>query len=415
MEKLEKLLMNKLECYSSIIIYGAGSVGRVFAERIIALYPHLPLESFAVTSIKNNDMCIWGKCVYQIDELLDYRKKAVIVIATLEDKQRDIEHTLHQYGFENIVCLQDVLYEYWTKEDVRKELQMNPNLLYVQRKIQKCVDSYSEILKEKYWLLLKKEVRRFTDEVMDNDAIYIPRLVVVLGTKCSLRCRECNNLMPYFKTPKDLEADEIVQSIKKLLANVKGILRVELIGGEPFLTNNLAEVMFFLEQQVKVKQIEITTNGTILPKQELIPLLQAENVVIRISDYGEKICKDRMVEFLTEYNIKYDILHLKNWISPGGVEKRGKSKEELRENYLDCSSGYWCKTLYESKIFACARAASLWALGYMKEQEYLAVEDNVTQEKIKEFWNREYSTACDYCDIANKKKKYVEPAVQIKN
>lgn len=102
-----------------------------------------------------------------------------------------------------------------------------------------------------------------------------------------------------------------------------------------------------------------------------------------------------------------------DWIAPGGVECRNKSKEELRREYKRCSTGYFCKALYENKIFNCTRAASLYALKYMSEPEFIDVEV-CTAAEIKEFLLKDFSEACNYCDLACDKKKIVEPAEQLK-
>jgi hypothetical protein len=219
--------------------------------------------------------------------------------------------------------------------------------------------------------------------------------------------------MPHFKPQQDLDIETIIKSLNVLTANIGTVLKCELIGGEPFLSKNLKTALEYVIHNQAIDSIEITTNGTVIPQENVIPLLKNSKVLVRISDYGKQVNKEKILCFLDENNIKYTILDLGNWVSPGGIEKRNRDEETLCKYYERCPSGYYCKTLYEDKVFACARAASLFALGYMKEQEYVRVDNTLETECLKEFMLRKFSVACDYCDITIDNKEYVQPAEQM--
>ena len=159
--------------------------------------------------------------------------------------------------------------------------------------------------------------------------------------------------------------------------------------------------------------IEITTNGKTMPEAAIIPLLRNNRVMVRISDYGALVDKKKIVLFLEENAIQYKILKSMNWISAGDAKKRGRNKEQLEKYYENCSSGYYCKTLYGNKIFACARAASLYALKYMKEEEYICVNENLIPQEIEDFILKDYSESCDYCDLSIENIRYIKPAEQL--
>ena len=59
----------------------------------------------------------------------------------------------------------------------------------------------------------------------------LPRLVVELTNRCTLRCRHCNNLMPFVKKPWDAEPEQVVEDLHRVLGAVDGIVKVELLGG----------------------------------------------------------------------------------------------------------------------------------------------------------------------------------------
>lgn len=163
-----------------------------------------------------------------------------------------------------------------------------------------------------------------------------------------------------------------------------------------------------------IKTIEITTNGTIVPDLKILQLLKNPKVLVRISDYGTLVDKNKIIDIFKKYQIRYELLEVGKWIAPGGTERRFKDESVLRQEYQDCNSSYYCKTLYEDKIFACARAASLYALNYMNTPEYIQIDNGFKIDELKKFWMKDYSEACDYCDVASRHKQYVDPAIQVK-
>lgn len=261
---------------------------------------------------------------------------------------------------------------------------------------------------------LKKELYSVVREMCTKKKeLYLSRIVVVMGTRCSLRCCDCGNLMPYFKNPCELDTQKIIKSITQISQISKSILHCELIGGEPFLQNNFAEILEYVISIETINSIEITTNGTIIPKDKmLIKLLQNSKVCVRISNYGEMVNNSKFIDFLEANNIRYEVLKIESWIAPGDMVKRNKNRTVIKKQYSKCTSAILCKTLFEDKLFACARASSLYALGVLPD-EYISIDENFNVDRFKEFLLKDFSIACDYCDIASKNQKIIKPAVQL--
>jgi hypothetical protein len=249
----------------------------------------------------------------------------------------------------------------------------------------------------------------------NKEVVAIPRITVVLTPACSLRCKDCNNLMWAFETSKDLDLRKIINSLKNIIESVTFIGCIELIGGEPFLSSNLKDVLEFLVEQNKVLSIEITTNATVMPKPNLIPFLQKENVIVRISNYGNIINQKPFVLEMEKSHINHDVLSKKTWRSAGGINKRNRDFKLLMKQYCACYSSYMCKTLWEECIFPCARAASLSKLGIYNKCPYIDVsEGEDLQSKLIDFLISPVCGACDYCDMHSDDEKLIEPAIQIK-
>lgn len=396
--------------YSKKYIYGAGKgAGLALAWLRRNRIPETSIESFVVSCGQENEYFIQNIPVVTLEQLQNIGKSSVILIATKEDKQEEIINVLSEKGINNICRITDRQFEEWEsafgnttyKGDFRyKAIQMQLEHMVAAYQEQGCSDS---------------EIRRNVHLYLrGNGMTMITRLVVVLGTKCSLRCRDCNNLMNHFKPQFDIDATQILQALKNLLRVVDGIVKCELIGGEPFLAKNFTSILEFCLSNEKIWSVEATTNGTIMPQEDSIKLLQHEKMVVRISDYGELVDKRPLIEYLEKRHIKYMLLDIGDWTVPGDVTKRGRNTEELKKIYENCIPAYWCKALFRDKMFVCPRAASLYELGYMKEKEYLCIDENLSKEALERFVFKDIGLACDYCDTAIENAIVTKPAIQEK-
>lgn len=123
-------------------------------------------------------------------------------------------------------------------------------------------------------------------QIGDQGKLYLNRLIVMLGTKCSLRCRDCNVCIPRYAAQKDLDLSVLIAPMDRILGMVDGIAKVELVGGEPFISSNLKPMMEYMLGQEKIMAVEMTTNGMIDPDENVVSLLQDEKVYVYVSDYG---------------------------------------------------------------------------------------------------------------------------------
>lgn len=213
----------------------------------------------------------------------------------------------------------------------------------------------------------------------------------------------------------DLSKEKIMVSLDNIIGALEFIPCVELIGGEPFAAKNLGRVLGYLLEQEKVLTVEITTNATIIPQEEILEQLKDPKVAVHISNYGNVVDQSKFINCVRQNGIRFKTLEFQGrWVATGGTEARNREGEELVRQYYRCSSGYLCKTLWEDKIYPCARAASLAELGIMQDCP------NISGLDKEGLWERLYSFyvvpscgACDYCDMSTENPVYVEPAVQI--
>lgn len=248
---------------------------------------------------------------------------------------------------------------------------------------------------------------------------YYEYLEIPITTKCSLRCIGCSNLIPCYKNKDTIELKKLLKSIDSFLEMINNIVYIRVLGGEPFLSENLIPVLKKLLESNKIQRIEIVTNGTIVPKdKELLDLLKNKKINISISKYP-KIKLDKLLKILDENNISYKIDEINFWMDYGALNKRNKGIKDLKRQYKSCN--HICKSMVNGEIHMCPRSSHGKDLNIIpvNSDEYLNILDkNLSIEDKKNKFNnllkRKYILACDYCDFATKNSKKIEVAKQLK-
>lgn len=247
---------------------------------------------------------------------------------------------------------------------------------------------------------------------------YYEYLEIPITTRCSLRCKHCSNLIPCYKKQNDYDVNIIIKSIKKFLECINNIVFIRILGGEPFLSNNLTKVIIELLKSKKIQRIEVVTNGTIIPKdKKLINVLKDERIIVCISQYPI-VDYNKLTIFLEKNNIKYRVDKMDFWMNYGNIEKRNKTKKQLIKQYKKCNNV--CKSLVNGQIHLCPRSSHGTDLGIItnNNEDYLDLLDkNLTisekKEKLNKLLKKKYIKACDYCDYGTKKSKKIPVAEQL--
>ena len=92
--------------------------------------------------------------------------------------------------------------------------------------------------------------------------------------------------MQYFKSPNNTD-ENIIHSIEILRSNVDFISEYRVIGGEPLINKNWANIVNSISNLDPESNILIYTNGTICPKDNQLEPFQHKKVTFYITDYGD--------------------------------------------------------------------------------------------------------------------------------
>jgi hypothetical protein len=219
----------------------------------------------------------------------------------------------------------------------------------------------------------------------------------------------------------DVDIDELMNNVYRLLNAVDRVVRMGIHGGEVFLYSGLKRLIDELVASDKVNKVHIVTNATIIPDESLLLSFKSPKVYVDISDYGELSSKKaEMMAVFAKNKIAYNILPMmgEKWNDLGGPSKRGRTPSELHEMFYGNCAGGTSKVILKNKLYACFRAAALDDLGLKSAEkgDFICFDEDkgVMRKSVLHFiMDEEVPACCDYCDGAFGAK--VKPAIQLKS
>lgn len=381
----------EVERCSSIVLYGAGDVGQSYYEQLCA-------NNYCVVSAwvdKAFDIYRGYGLNVESPIVLNNLTYDYIVIAVSDiGVARGINNSLLDMGVDQkkIIWIGEQGARY--KNDVKKTRVVEPSMLMAKKLLVRRNINIDSAFAMDYLEQLE------TDALCETKLV-IPRIVFELTTYCTLKCKHCNNLINEYKNPKHVPLETVLSDIDKVADAADVIVNAELIGGEPFVYPYFAKALERLIAAENVCSIEITTNGTLVPPEDALELLSDRKITVKISKYELSGKNDELTKIFFERGINFEVLEEKRWVDSGKAISRNRNDDQIRAIFHRCISSYICKTVHNGKLFACARAASLFDLGVDPNLEYVDLNGDALKDKIRAFYLKTESKACDYCDAAD--------------
>jgi organic radical activating enzyme len=255
------------------------------------------------------------------------------------------------------------------------------------------------------------------DNYLNKDKFFIRGLDVVITERCSLKCRDCSNLMPYYENPKNYDTETLNKNIENLCSKIDKIGEVRIIGGEPFMNKEIHLIVKSLLINDKIDNVVIYTNATIMPTEEQFKILKNSKVSFYISNYGK--LSGRYLELcnlLLKNNIPYIDAKIK-WTDCSKINFNNRTDVE-NQNIFDNCCVKNLTTLLNNKLYRCpffANADCLKAIPHFKE-DCLDLSMNISKEEIKKYLlNKKFIKVCNYCNGRSFNDEEIESNIQIKN
>ncbi|MGN0316415.1 MAG: radical SAM protein [Lachnospira sp.] len=266
--------------------------------------------------------------------------------------------------------------------------------------------------------------------------VYFSSISFLPSTICNLNCKNCLNFNPFAKQFYVREWDQLVKDVDLFFSCVDYIMLFHVSGGEPLLYKHTAELIDYIDKKYghKIGTLRTVTNGTVVPKTEVLEKLSGCNVEITIDDYREAVPRfnDRfpqLLEALQKYNIKHYINKADSWIdlAPEKTDYSNETEEWLCEHRDSCNQSW--EELRDGKIYSCNYAAYATVAGIAGEQNMEETYDlnkhlgelASNPGKIKEliefrlgYTEKGYTNFCKKCrGFTPENNEEVEPAKQV--
>jgi len=262
------------------------------------------------------------------------------------------------------------------------------------------------------------------DSYLIPDKLFLRSVDIIITERCSLKCRDCSNLMQYYKKPVDCSIEELMQTIDKFCAFVNEVNEFRVIGGEPFMNKEIHLIIKRLNDEPKVKKIVIYTNGTIIPKEDQIEYLKNNKVLVFITDYDKLSRKlNDLTQILQQNKISFYAKKPPGWTDCAKIMKHYRNIEQQKEIFKSCCAKN-TSTLSKGKLYRCPFAANANRLlavpDYKNDYIDLFQEPIETidicemKKKIKMFLlEKDFLEVCDYCNGRSFGDPEIQPAIQI--
>lgn len=253
--------------------------------------------------------------------------------------------------------------------------------------------------------------------------VYIPQVEYAITTRCTLKCEACTNYIPTIENENQHTTDinEYKTTLNNLLKGVDKICSFCLLGGEPLLNKDFNKILEYTLKQRKIHEVFVTTNGTIDFNEELIRICKkySKKVNIWISNYTEnknlasKLKTKNIIDKLKTDNIKVIFQENLRWHKVNPIKYQNRTREENINYYINkCFNP--CVSIMNKELSSCPRASVMSVRGIIKQvyPEAILLDKVVTKQKIREFYNNFYYSACNFCSI-DTETKTIAPAIQI--
>ena len=351
-----------------VYIFGAGEIGKTFSS-IVNRFGRL--NGFIDNDGRKQGTMYCGFSVISLQKYLDKKayENSIILLCLKESYSKEVKKQLEEYGLvENEV--------FFTKDEYEKRLRI---VLFFERNI-----------------------------------LYLPLAQISLTERCTLRCKKCAHACNLVSPQKaDLTLKEAMESADFFFKYVDYIDEFVLIGGEPLLYLQLPKIADYIGENYRkrIGIFSITTNGTILPNEELLSVCNIHNMLFRVSNYEESI--PRMKERLDAFRAKVESQGVACVIGKPGMDwtdygfdyvDRKATPEELEKVFDACRTS--CHEVRKNRFYFCVMARSVAEnmnrdIGADDFFDFSMVDEGTGKKEFFEYTmgysEKGYLDMCNYC------------------
>jgi MoaA/NifB/PqqE/SkfB family radical SAM enzyme len=221
-----------------------------------------------------------------------------------------------------------------------------------------------------------------------------------------LKCRYCGQRLTEFdkNDVKDFELADIKRDIDNFMDAADYVGMISIIGGEPFIHPQLAEIVRHCLTKENFGVVNITTNGIVSLTEELLRELKDDRVKIYFSVYDtyltdkQKKLLEKNIELVKKSGISYALGH-PVWVKPNELKDYGYEDSVMADKKQNCWRIRTCAVVRDGVFYPCTIADNIESL--RKFSAGNAVVDVKEKDKLRErlqtCLEQDYFEACRYC------------------
>lgn len=372
-------ILRKYKSAKKIAVFGSGILGKNLAP-LLESY-HI-FAGFIDNNSEKQQHGLEGKKVWHIDRyILDYPNNWIVIAATPEHT-KEIAIQLEQLGKRK-------------GEDVWE---------------------YEEFIQKIFPILSFYYFKK----------LYVELAQICVTERCTLRCQKCAHACNYVPiSADDMPLEKVKRSADYFFKNVDFVKEFVLIGGEPLLYKELAKAIIYIGERYRKQMLlfVITTNGTILPSDDILELCKKYDITVRVSDYSTTLPKLKK---------RYELLYKKlegmralvwntddedSWYDYGFESiDHGNEPKVLMNVFNQCKTP--CREIRDNRYYYCvmARSVSENMKRYVGAEDYFDLSGEVDKKHLFEFEmgysNKGYLDMCRFCRGAEAVNYRIPAAVQ---
>lgn len=277
---------------------------------------------------------------------------------------------------------------------------------------------------------------------MDPNHIRLAHTGTLVTTHCNLNCKLCITGAPMLSAEgKTIPFDRLLKTYDVYFQLIEHVGKLSLGGGEPLTQPRLSELVEYLMQyQDKFDELEIITNGTLIPPQGLLDVLteHRDKITVLVDKYGDHSpVADKVGDLLTERGIRNRVriyygedCHCGGWVDLTDFSLKHPNKEDQISLFQRCAyhsaitkdgtSIYDGACIDDGLMCPCGHAylAQYKKLVSPKPPYYVNLLDPTKsihdlQRELVDLLNIEYHPACAYCDGMCEDSERFMPAEQM--
>lgn len=249
------------------------------------------------------------------------------------------------------------------------------------------------------------------DNFYNKQKMNLPQLQFSVTTRCTLRCRNCNAYVPFFgkNVPHvELSPEEFAGDLRVLEKAVSAVRRFMLLGGEPLIHGRFFEILELAAKCHLFGIVEVVTNGTLLPSEEVLRVAAAHRnkIFFHVSNYSvnsELLAHLRHEELfclLKQHGVAYQMARDLVWTEEPPLRDVPMDRQDALKVFEKC----WMKRTLEVKrgrIAICPKASSAYELGVADMSAPCEVVDlragSDVREELINFYSKPYFDVCRRC------------------